>query len=183
MSLKHAILAMIDVDRGSGYDLAKRFDQSIGFFWPSTFQQVYRDLGKLEASGFISCEQVEQTGKPNKKIYSITPAGIEELQGWLQTPTGAMKIKDTFLIKLFGGHRISKSELLDDLEEQRKQHQETLDSYTLLANGLKSKGEQFFLKYFLPYQALDLGIRLEKTWLEWSADLKVSLESFGKEPS
>jgi PadR family transcriptional regulator AphA len=183
MSLKHAILAMIDVDKGSGYDLAKRFDQSIGFFWPSTFQQVYRDLGKLEASGLVSAEQVEQTGKPNKKIYDITSAGIEELQSWLQTPAGAMKIKDTFLIKLFGGHRISKPELLDDLEKQRKKHQQTLESYSLLASGLKSQGEQLFLKYFLPYQALDLGIRFEKTWLEWSDDLKISLQTIDKEPS
>ena len=180
MSLKHAILAMIDVDRGSGYDLAKRFDQSVGFFWPSTFQQVYRDLGKLEESGLVSAEQVEQTGKPNKKIYDITPAGIEELQGWLQTPARAMKIKDTFLIKLFGGHRISKEELLEDLATQREHHQATFDRYTELASGLKAQGEQLFLKYFLPYQALDLGIRFEKTWLEWSDDLKISLESYDK---
>ena len=183
MSLKHAILAMIDIDRGSGYDLAKRFDQSIGFFWPSTFQQVYRDLGKLEADGLVSAEQVEQTGKPNKKIYDITTAGIEELQSWLQTPAKAMKIKDTFLVKLFGGHRISKQQLLADLEEQRKQHQEALDSYTLLAKSLKSNGEQLFLKYFLPYQALDLGIRFEKTWLEWGDDLIITLQSFDQEPS
>lgn len=180
MSLKHAILAMIDVDQGSGYDLAKRFDQSIGFFWPSTFQQVYRDLGKLEEAGLVSAITVEQTGKPNKKVFAITPSGIEELQNWLQTPAKPMKIKDTFLIKLFGGHRLSKQELLEDLASQREHHQATFDSYTALASGLKSQGETLFLKYFLPYQALDLGIRFEKTWLEWSDDLKISLESLDK---
>jgi PadR family transcriptional regulator AphA len=181
MSLKHAILAMIDVDKGSGYDLAKRFDQSVGFFWPSTFQQVYRDLGKLEESGLVSTEQIEQTGKPDKKIYDITPSGLEELKRWLQTPAREMKIKDTFLIKLFGGHRISKQELLEDLARQRIQHKATLERYTLIAKGLKAQGEELFLKYFLPYQALDLGIRFEKTWLEWSDELKTTLESFDKE--
>lgn len=57
----------------------------------------------------------------------------------------------------------------------------TFDRYTLLANGLKAQGEQLFLKYFLPYQALDLGIRFEKTWLEWSEDLIIKLESASEE--
>lgn len=181
MSLKHAILAMIDVEKGSGYDLAKRFDQSVGFFWPSSFQQVYRDLGKLEEAGLVSAKGVEQDGKPNKKIYDITASGIEELQQWLSAPAREMKIKDTFLIKLFGGHRISKQELLDDLACQRQQHQQTIDGYTTLANNLKASGEKQFMKYFLPYQALDLGIRFEKTWLEWSDDLKTTLEAMDEQ--
>lgn len=176
MSLKHAILAMIDIDKGSGYDLAKRFDQSVGFFWPSSFQQVYRDLGQLEQAGLVSAVAIEQQGKPDKKIYDITQAGLEELQQWLGNPAKAMKIKDTFLIKLFGGRRIDKQVLLADLERQREQHQDTFDSHTALAQALKAQGKKQFMKYFLPYQALDLGIRFEKTWLEWSDELKATLE-------
>lgn len=176
MSLKHAILAMIDIEKGTGYDLAKRFDQSVGFFWPSTFQQVYRDLGKLEQDGLVSAQAIEQEGKPNKKVYTITAQGLDELRKWLSTPAKEMKIKDTFLIKLFSGHRLDKTELLADLERQRQQHQASLDNYTALANGIKSQGDKLFKKYFLPYQTLDLGIRFEQTWLQWSEDLTKTLE-------
>ena len=176
MSLKHAILAMIDIDKGSGYDLAKRFDQSVGFFWPSTYQQVYRDLGRLEHDGLVNAEKVSQQGKPDKKIYSITPAGITELKSWLSVPAKPMKIKDTFLIKLFGGHQLSRQELLEDLDRQQLEHEATLERYTRIAEGLKSQGEDVFMKYFLPYQTLDLGIRFEQTWLQWSEDLRQKLE-------
>lgn len=175
MSLKHAILAMLDIDTGSGYDLAKRFDQSVGFFWPSTFQQVYRDLGKLEESGLVAAEKVLQQGKPDKKVYSITSAGILELRDWLTKPAKEMKIKDTFLIKLFAGHQSSTEELLKDLSCQRSEHQNNLHRYTELAKSLRALDKKQFRKYFLPYQALDLGIRFEQTWLEWSNDLEVIL--------
>jgi PadR family transcriptional regulator AphA len=176
MSLKHALLAMIDIEEGSGYNLAKRFDQSVGFFWPSTFQQVYRDLNKLEADGLVSAEAIEQAGKPNKKIYSITASGIKELKQWLAAPAKDMKIKDTFLIKLFAGHRLDKAALLADLEQQRRQHLATLERYKALAAGIKAQGDKQFKKYFLPYQTLDLGIRFEQTWLQWSEDLQATLE-------
>ena len=31
----------------SGYELAKTFDSSIGFFWKADHQQIYRELSKL----------------------------------------------------------------------------------------------------------------------------------------
>ena len=175
MSLKHALLAMLDIDEGSGYDLMKRFDQSIGFFWPSTFQQVYRDLGALEQQGYVNSTQIEQNGKPDKKIYTITDSGINELEHWLRKPSRQMKIKDTFLIKMFGSRRLSKQELLHDLEQQRQQHQSALDCYQDIAGELKRLEEPLRSKYLLPFQVLDLGIRFEKTWLEWCADTRETL--------
>ena len=44
MSLAHAILVSLVCEPKSGYDLAKQFDGTVGFFWQATHQQIYRDL-------------------------------------------------------------------------------------------------------------------------------------------
>ena len=41
MSLKHAILTLLESQPGSGYDLVKRFKDGLGYFWNAKHQQVY----------------------------------------------------------------------------------------------------------------------------------------------
>src|SRR5699024_1465053 len=47
VSLKFAILTSLTEREGSGIELARRFDKSIGYFWPATHQQIYRELDRL----------------------------------------------------------------------------------------------------------------------------------------
>jgi hypothetical protein len=41
-----------------GYDIRKRFEGSVGFFWQANFQQIYRELGKLEEQGLVRSEAI-----------------------------------------------------------------------------------------------------------------------------
>ena len=50
MALEHAILVSLSERASSGYDLARRFDKSIGYFWTATHQQVYKVLARMEGS-------------------------------------------------------------------------------------------------------------------------------------
>jgi DNA-binding PadR family transcriptional regulator len=54
MSLAHAVLTSLLEKASSGYDLARRFDKSIGYFWHATHQQIYRELARMEAAGWIA---------------------------------------------------------------------------------------------------------------------------------
>ena len=47
MALGDAILACLTERPMTGYELAKTFDSSIGFFWKADHQQIYRELNKL----------------------------------------------------------------------------------------------------------------------------------------
>ena len=50
MALEHAILVSLTERAGSGYELARRFDRSIGYFWPATHQQ--KMIEELKTMGF-----------------------------------------------------------------------------------------------------------------------------------
>src|SRR3546814_2053023 len=47
MALSHAILVTLLDRPHSGYEISKRFDQTVGFFWRARKQQIYQELHKL----------------------------------------------------------------------------------------------------------------------------------------
>ena len=79
MSLKHAILILLETEPGSGYDLVKRFKAGLGYFWNAKHQQVYQELKKLSEAGWLAFAEETQETRPDKKVYRLTPAGHSEL--------------------------------------------------------------------------------------------------------
>ncbi|CAJ1580665.1 PadR family transcriptional regulator [[Mycobacterium] wendilense] len=86
MALPHAILVSLAEKSGSGYELASRFDRSIGYFWSATHQQIYRTLRTMEADGWVHVTPVVQQGRPDKKVYTVSDAGRAELSRWIAEP-------------------------------------------------------------------------------------------------
>ena len=72
MALPHAILVSLCEQSGSGYELARRFDRSIGYFWSATHQQIYRTLRAMEDDGWVTATVVVQHGRPDKKVYTVS---------------------------------------------------------------------------------------------------------------
>jgi len=63
MALEHAILVSLTERAGSGYELARRFDRSIGYFWPATHQQIYRVLRRMDEAGWVKHTEIAQDGE------------------------------------------------------------------------------------------------------------------------
>ena len=81
MALDHAILVSLLEKPGSGYELARRFERSIGYFWTATHQQIYRVLKRMESDGWIDVREVPQQARPDKKEYSVAAPGRAALAG------------------------------------------------------------------------------------------------------
>ena len=86
MALPHAILVSLREQAGSGYELAHRFDRSIGYFWAATHQQIYRTLRVMEDNGWVNATTVAQHGRPDKKVYTVSRKGRAELARWIAEP-------------------------------------------------------------------------------------------------
>ncbi len=177
MALAHAILAGLSCNPCSGYDLRKNFEGSIGFFWRATFQQVYRELTKLEEQGLITAETIHQTQRPDKRIYSVTPAGLEYLQDWIAQPVAISPIKDDLLVKLFVGHLVPQQTMVAELERHRRGHLEQLATYEVIAQQYFRDPSNLNAEAKFQYITLRNGIYYEKAWLEWCEETLLSLES------
>ena len=73
MSLDYAILGFLNYRPLSGYDLKKMFDTSVQHFWTADQSQIYRILARLAKQKWVQVEVIEQTSRPDRKIYHITP--------------------------------------------------------------------------------------------------------------
>jgi DNA-binding PadR family transcriptional regulator len=103
MALSHAIMTALLEDEMSGYDLARAFDSSIGFFWHASHQQIYRDLRRLKEKGWVSHRAESRRGRPDRILYSLTDTGREALADWvLEADRGRLQeSKDDLYIKLY----------------------------------------------------------------------------------
>lgn len=105
MSLDSAILGWLSTGPGSGYDLAKQLDLGLSWFWGASHSQIYPRLKDLEADGLISSETVTVGTKLEKRVYSITDAGRNEVQAWASQPSTYPPNRDDERLRLiFGDH-------------------------------------------------------------------------------
>lgn len=167
MALAYAILTLL-VDRPhTGYDMTKKFDGSVGFFWKSTHQQIYRELAKLEDQAWVSAEIIPQANRPDKKLYSLTDLGKQQLLDWLVQPTEPMPIKEEVLIKLSVGYLSSVATIVHELSRHRQIHLEKLAVYRRIEqeNFQNVMTASNHLKY--SYLTLRRGIRYEADYVAW----------------
>lgn len=177
MALSHAILAALLGGSCSGYDLCKRFEGSVGFFWQASFQQIYRELNKLEEQGLLNSNTVRQQNRPEKKIYQVTAAGRDYLQAWIVEPCDMAPIRDELLVKFFAGYLVSPSLLLAELEQHRTQHQQRLAVYREIEQQYFSHPESFSIEKKFRYLTLRNGINYELGWLAWCEEAITTLKA------
>ncbi|MEU1276809.1 PadR family transcriptional regulator [Streptomyces sp. NPDC005805] len=100
MSLKHAVLAALLEGEASGYDLAKLFDAAVANFWSATPQQLYRELERLAGEELISARVVVQERRPDKRMFTLTEAGLAELAAFTAEPPRPTAVRDDLLVKI-----------------------------------------------------------------------------------
>ncbi|MBT2209220.1 PadR family transcriptional regulator [Actinomadura sp. NEAU-AAG7] len=99
MSLRHAVLGLLaEMDGSSGYDLMRMFEVSLANVWGATQSQLYGELAKLTADGFI---EVVEEGPRGRKAHGVTAAGREELRRWLTETAPKAVRRDEVLLRVF----------------------------------------------------------------------------------
>ncbi|MGY1500698.1 PadR family transcriptional regulator [Streptomyces sp. QTS52] len=170
MSLPHAILTALLEKPSSGLELTRRFDKSIGYFWSATHQQIYRELGKLEAEGHIRALPAEQPTRGQKKSYEVLPAGRAELARWTAASQEPKPYRDTMLLRLRASAVVGTEGIEADLRRHLALHQQQLTEYQEIeerdfppGTGSARAGSQGRLQHLV----LRAGIDLETFWTQW----------------
>jgi DNA-binding PadR family transcriptional regulator len=176
LALADAILVCLTERPMTGYELAKTFDTSIGFFWKADHQQIYRELTRLRDKGHINGREVVQTGKPNKLVYSLTTAGKAALRHWAVRPSSPPSIKDDLLVRLLALDSIEIDPLRTDLMARMEYHRDRLSRYERIlskrfAQGAASPADTGRLL------ALRGGLRYERAWAEWCEEALETLST------
>ena len=178
MALEHAILVSLLEKPGSGYELARRFDRSIGYFWTATHQQIYRVLKRMEGDGWLDVREVPQQTRPDKKEYSVAAAGRDALSAWLHQPVQPDSVRHELAVKIRGAAFDDPAALIREVERHHRAHADRLTHY--LAGELRDfigpdapaaadAGRE------LQHVVLRGGIAYERMQLAWLEDVLATL--------
>ena len=166
MALGDAILACLTERPMTGYELAKTFDTSMGFFWKTDHQQIYRELSKLRDRGHVQAREVVQSGKPNKLVYTLTAEGRAALKHWAARPSVPASIKDDLLVRLYALEAIDIEPLRADLMARLEHHRDRYERYERLLHKRFPQG-QASPADMGKLISLKLGLQHERMVAEW----------------
>ena len=100
---KYVLLGFLSHEPLTGYEIKKRTESSIGYFWNLGNGQIYPMLKRLTREGLVVMKRQESASGPNSKAYRITEMGRAELKKWLVTPVEPESLRSPLLLKLFFG--------------------------------------------------------------------------------
>jgi len=156
-NFQYVVLGMLNHEPHTGYDLKKRIERQISYFWPEvSYSKIYPTLKKLESEKLALMKEERKGNRPTKKVYSITAKGESELKKWLAKPikikniTHGFTLFQEFLLKMFFGNNISKEENLHNIHELEKWLENVQKTFNFYENDLRSnldlhEDHKFFL--------------------------------------
>lgn len=166
MSLPHALLTSLLESPGSGLELAKRFDHSIGYFWQATHQQIYRELARLEAAGWVESGAAEG-GRGGKKTYRVLPAGKRELKRWAGENQDPKPMRNELMLRLRADAIVGPTSVAADIERQLETHRQRLADYRRFEQR-DFPAAAMTRQQRLQHLVLQAGIMTEEFWIDWS---------------
>jgi len=164
MALGHAIMTALLDDDLSGYELARDFETSLGFFWQASHQQIYLELRKLSDKHW-----------PNKIVYGMTKAGREALAEWVFGSTRTQAAKDDLLVKLYNLDTGNAAHLAGEITARREEMMRRLYLYEKIRRRHYANPETLPTRRKGVYLALALGIHQGEQFLAWCDEALVLL--------
>ena len=180
MSLPHGLLGLLTYSDSTGYDLSKLFKDSLNYFWNAPSAQIYRELDRMEKTGLVSSQNIVQEGRPNKRLYSITPDGREEFSRWLsEFQYKPENFHDAMVMRIFFGAEIDPEKTIELLNEFRLKCTEELESMQTVGlqnidlYGQSVQGGE--LKKIYWKITVEVGISQLRALIEWAEQSAESL--------
>ena len=172
MAMRHAVLAALLDGEASGYQLSKLFNVGMADFWHAVPQQLYSELSRLEDAGLIKGREVVQENRPNKRVFTVTDAGRQELATFAATPAKPMFLRDDLLVKVYSADLIDTRLIADQLAERARQAEAKIERLDRVLERLRDgRDEQTFLaespSRIGPYLTCMRGRIFEEEYLRW----------------
>jgi DNA-binding PadR family transcriptional regulator len=170
-TLGYAILGLLSREDLSGYDLTRRMAGRVGYFWSARHSQIYPELARLEGGGYVTHTVVEQTERPDKKVYKITATGLEDLKQWVTRPPVPRPVRDELTLKAYSVWLADREKAARLFREEGLRHEEQLAHYEDLRTWMEDEYEGEVRdpasSWFASYATLRRGIGYEKEYAEW----------------
>jgi DNA-binding PadR family transcriptional regulator len=171
----YALLCQLAKEPLTGYELSRRMRGGVSNYWSAPHSQIYPQLGKLVAAGWVTYETASGPGPRDKKIYRITDTGIAVLRTWLAEPVDRQPERDELVLKVSASW-LDPAALATTIAATREEAADKLRGYLEITERLEARFGDRLTDPTFPesanYATLQCGISYERhrvSWLDWVA--------------
>jgi DNA-binding PadR family transcriptional regulator len=169
MSVRQALLALLEQGPMYGYQLRAEFEQRTGSTWPLNIGQVYTTLTRLERDGLVEGTGADDEDSSHGAIYRVTPAGRDEVSAWFTTPVARTQPpRDELAIKLAIAVTVPGVDVGAVIQQQRSATMAALQDYTRLKRGDRAAApeDRADMAWSLVLDSLVFAAEAEIRWLD-----------------
>jgi PadR family transcriptional regulator AphA len=147
MDVKTLCLAVLHGGEATGYEIKKAFEEGpFSHFQTASFGSIYPSLNKLATEGLVTVEAREQDGRPDKKVYRLTPAGRRHFTASLMPDPGRDAVRSDFLFLMFFAQQLAPGRaetLIDRQVAFYRGHLDVMNQRDADCDGTATQGQLF----------------------------------------
>ncbi len=128
MDVRTLCLGLLTFGDSSGYEIRKSFSEGpLQHFFEASYGSIYPALNKLTEEGLVTCTELAQANRPDKKVYSITPAGRLAFVDALAGPVTKDKLRSEFMATIMFSNLLEPRQIAAMIDQRIKEHVETIE--------------------------------------------------------
>jgi PadR family transcriptional regulator AphA len=171
VSLRFALLGLLEDGPASGYTLTTRFDRSLRkYAWSAQQSHIYPELNRLAGEGLI---EVAEEGPRGRRTFALTDAGRAALHEWLLSPAKPRAVRDEQAVRMMLLSALTPQQAREQvrgyLDEAEQRVAELRDMATAAdADSSHPRGRLRFGRL-----ALEMGVlqaEAQRTWALWALE-------------
>lgn len=144
MNVKTVCLGALSRRPASGYDIRKLFETGpFSHFYEAGYGSIYPALAELARDGLAVVSEMPQDGRPDRKVYTITEAGLAALVAELDEPPRPDRLRSEFLVTVFFAHLLPPTLVARYVDERLAFFRETLEHMRSRDSSHRPPGERF----------------------------------------
>lgn len=116
---RYAVLGMLHYGDMTGYEIRKRLNEMVGYFWQEPSASVYPALKALEEDGLVTAQRETPESGPARIRYRVTPAGRAAFGAWIVQDPAPTAMRNEFALKLLFGNLAGPETMLRFIEGER----------------------------------------------------------------
>jgi len=157
MNTQTLILAILNFADASGYEIKKQSTEgAFSYFVDISYGSIYPTLSKLEIHGLVIGRSETQSGKPDKKVFSITAKGRQEFIRSLTYPPAKDKFKSEFLLVAMCADITEKEVIEAALDKRIVELEQKLAHIREIGEGCDDPATKWVTNYGLHIKSADL---------------------------
>jgi DNA-binding PadR family transcriptional regulator len=117
--LGYSLLSLLARKDRTGYELSRFTSGARSMIFSSSgHSNIYKELAKLKARGFVTYRIIKEARPFDKKIYSLTKSGRDTLRAWVASSPSMFANRRELNIRTHALWLLSPAEAIDFLDQQ-----------------------------------------------------------------